>query len=862
MAMLCRDWTLGYNALSQPPRYGNTSEIYARRHAILAKGQFRPYIVWGIGHEAIYLHFSLLLFIAGGLIYLFNINSAVFYAVVWWVGYMTISYAIVTAAGFFKTYDLFHTPLSLLALRIYLVISYAVFQVCSYLPPLHGLRDNTRKYYHDLSDRYGEGFLTGKLKAIVETASKPSSEIDDLILERILPNLDEDHALEACFDAIPGYCNSNLTDLPLSSRVQRKLRQSLDGFLNRTFSSSLIPESDRTRRLITCLHAACAALSPYEALEVSEILDNIFDGHWDEALQFVENWDALKPCGLSRNHDLSVRQIAVACIIPRVYKRNDRWIKLVKETLGVPDSVLDYPAYGDSVLLSILIHISRQINRGSSLSWRILSPLSKFDIRNTRPELQLDFCVLWNEIAQDAQNQRSFKVGILRQLRHVYIALHQGTDASPAAFSSSTPSHDRILFQPSSYPLCDIASHYPDSTTHFHVTNSPAVPISTQPGGFPSASPFLPSHCGSTDPQLAEQANIIVGLPLPSNQTATSEVGGTCHAPIALPLTNPIHSGPRPTDASPPGVATALQDIPPSATLSHPLDGTTQRDIVTPCAEPDVREVLSIASTPAPTPTLAPVTAYTPPVLSECCDAGAASTPNPLLPVSSVVGFSIPASPPSRVPPLPDAEFLALPSSTTVAATPPRPTSNATLSRPRVHGLANSGSMYFANAMLQLLVHSPPFWNLFRELGDLKGQRGAGDVEADDGATPLVDATLRFFEESRFMEPLPMQQPAQQAARGKPREDEEAKKHDAVDSFEPMYLYDAMKEKRKLKDLLVRPVPRCALPFLICAALMSRMANSKMRKSFSASTLTPLTKSCARYLLLLVVTSRLLLHLE
>ncbi|KAF8471381.1 hypothetical protein DFH94DRAFT_637134, partial [Russula ochroleuca] len=207
-------------------------------------------------------------------------------------------------------------------------------------------------------------------------------------------------------------------------------------------------------------------------------------------------------------------------------------------------------------------------------------------------------------------------------------------------------------------------------------------------------------------------------------------------------------------------------------------------------------------STPAPTPTLAPVTAYTPPVLSECCDAGAASTPNPLLPVSSVVGFSIPASPPSRVPPLPDAEFLALPSSTTVAATPPRPTSNATLSRPRVHGLANSGSMYFANAMLQLLVHSPPFWNLFRELGDLKGQRGAGDVEADDGATPLVDATLRFFEESRFMEPLPMQQPAQQAARGKPREDEEAKKHDAVDSFEPMYLYDAMKEKRKLKDLL------------------------------------------------------------
>jgi hypothetical protein len=108
--------------------------------------------------------------------------------------------------------------------------------------------------------------------------------------------------------------------------------------------------------------------------------------------------------------------------------------------------------------------------------------------------------------------------------------------------------------------------------------------------------------------------------------------------------------------------------------------------------------------------------------------------------------------------------------------------------------------MYFVNVMLQLLVHSPPSRNLFRELGDLKGLRGAGAPETGGGATPLVDATVKFFEE--FMPP--MQQLLQQTAEGKPENDEEDKTvNKPVYSFEPTYMYDAMKEKQ-LKKLLVR----------------------------------------------------------
>jgi len=123
----------------------------------------------------------------------------------------------------------------------------------------------------------------------------------------------------------------------------------------------------------------------------------------------------------------------------------------------------------------------------------------------------------------------------------------------------------------------------------------------------------------------------------------------------------------------------------------------------------------------------------------------------------------------------------------------------------------NSGNICFVNAVLQLLVHSPPLRNLFNEPGELKRQLGVGEgPESGGSATPLVDATVRFFGEFMFKEaPRPTQQRPQQpeAATGKPGEDDQEKKiHNAADSFEPTYMYDAMKEKRKLKIMLVRPV--------------------------------------------------------
>jgi hypothetical protein len=81
----------------------------------------------------------------------------------------------------------------------------------------------------------------------------------------------------------------------------------------------------------------------------------------------------------------------------------------------------------------------------------------------------------------------------------------------------------------------------------------------------------------------------------------------------------------------------------------------------------------------------------------------------------------------------------------------------------------------------------------------------SSDQEAGDGATPLVDAKVKFLDEFVYNEELSVtQQMKLSTERGGARESEEGKKeHDAADSFNPRYLYDAMKEKTQLKYLLV-----------------------------------------------------------
>ena len=789
--------------------------------AFYANGVEKMHISWAVEGLPTLLHLSLFLFFGGLVIFLNNVDQEVFLWVISWIGLFSVVYGLITLLPLIRQDSPYYSPLSVPAWFLYAGIQYVTFTILAPITYSCGWDQISDRFYF-LMIHNRDWMLGGLEKRAEEMAEEQSSKIDVGILGWTISALGDDHSLEKFIEAVPGFFNSKLVkDLRehLPDDLSIRFYHAFRGFLGRTLSSNSVIDSVKLYRLDISL----TAINFIRSFGVSDILQYILFLQWDQVPKTVEIWHTLAPwCTNNNQRTARYAQAIVAKVLWTVRERDDRWFGLASRVYDLPERDLrDILTHDDdSRSLALLIQLTRRSFR-SDLHWDVLGAFSQIDISNTRLGLQHDFCTLWNEIVQEAKSEGFFgyPILILREICHHYIALHQGTDAALTAFSPSSDPHDRILYEPSSYPFCDIASHRP--------------PVPTQPDRpdhSPDVSPHHYTSASGTISQQVNEATIIARPTLPSHPTIPCEIGDGSQAPTATLTALEDHTNPRPTDASPQGsVPAALQNIPPAATWSDPSKGNTQRDIAAPCTltEPDITQSLSTASLPAPTPTptLVPVPASTPPALNkslESCHPCAASTPNPLFPASSVDGFSIHASsPPSRVPPFPNAESLTVLSSTT----PSRSTGNATVPRLRTRGLVNTGSMGFANAVLQLLVHSPPFWDLFSELGDLKWTRGAGLPQTSDGATPLVDATLRFFEEFRFneKEQPPPQEPPQQVAGGNltRREDEETKKDiNAKDSFEPMYVYHAMKEKRQLNDLLVRSRATHRLLLLIRAYQM------------------------------------------
>ena len=818
-------WARRYIRVTQPARC--SPEKRARMRAYFANGVDKMRIPLAVEGLPTLLHLSLFLFFVGLGIFLFNVDREVFVFVVLWVVFFSIVYGFITLLPLIRHDSPYNTPLSIPAWFLCARIHYAilifliffififlifpaliVFKVLSFITSnrIRGKRclDQTfsyvsREYLYPgyTWRRHSRRWMSGGVeKKAEETVSEQSSEIDVRILGWTISALGDDESLEKFFETIPGLFNSKLVknlkrEFPLT--YLKTFWQTLDGLMGRTLSSNSVTESTKSRRAIICNDIINMIPCP-----IDSISDNL-RSYFDQAPLSMERFQAIARWFTHRDYAVADHaRVGVAKSLASMQERDDAWLAIASDMCGIAEQdLLNNISHGkDNVLLATLIHVSRRAIHSYNVG--PVKALTEFDIGHTLPVLQHDFCALWNELGQEAKNHGDFSnpVQILHLIRHYYITLHEGTDACPTAFSAPTDDLDSILWQASTYPLCDIVSHRP-----VPVPTSGTVPLLAQTTDSPDA---LYHHSTSGGRQV-DQANIVAES---SDPTTLNQVGP--HSSQVLAATSespalPVHTSPRPTDASPPGAgAAALQDTPLAATLSCSPEGIIFQDVVAPCAKPDTDKFLSTASMPAPT--LATVPESTPPVLAESstsCDEDTVTTSNPMLPALSVVSSSVPASPlPSRVPPLPNAGFLAL----LDGMTPSRLTGNAALPHVRARGLVNTGGMCFSNAVLQLLVHSPPLWNLFRQLGDLEELRGEGGPATGGGATPLMDATVRFFEEfmDKGKEPPPTLHPPRQAD-GKPREGGEANKEpNVVDSFEPTYIYDAMKEKRKLKGLLVR----------------------------------------------------------
>jgi len=222
--------------------------------------------------------------------------------------------------------------------------------------------------------------------------------------------------------------------------------------------------------------------------------------------------------------------------------------------------------YGDSALLANLIYIIRVTIRAySDLSqldvtgWKIFEATSRLDVVDTLPELQHDFCALWNDVVllvTSAEDERIQTISrfILINSRRIYIALHQGTDSAPMAFSVSTDDFDLILYNPSSYPLCNVPGHRHHSglTPQIHeVTADSPIASSDVPHAAAIVTVAGPSTTLDVDAASPPTLNphhtgiYLAGSPLHDGVTPTLErlaVGTVSHQP-----TPPETHCPRPS---------------------------------------------------------------------------------------------------------------------------------------------------------------------------------------------------------------------------------------------------------------------------------------------------------------------------
>jgi len=520
LATLLHQWARRYIGFTQQP--GSSPHERARVRAFFFDGVDSCHVSWIVETLPTLLHLSICFFFAGVLVWLLNIDHLVFIAVVFWSGFSAVAYLWFTLSPIFWPNSPFYAPLSPAIWSLYTGIRYVALKVlCSPMFPV------SRRFgrFVDLKTDYHNRLLDGIGKTAKKMALQKSSEFDVHILQSTLDGLGEDGARSRFFAAIPGFFSSQLVEIfQLPDEFRTKFGRALDGFLDRTFLSNSISESVRSYQLIICLSATSAVLGPDG---VSQILYDILNGRWHELLPSIEMAQSLRRwanCNSQYTH--YVRRI-VTQIVVGVRGRDNRWISLTKDEFGVPDRVLrDNIAQGDSALLSLLIHKTREAFRSGSWTPFILNTLAQFDVCNTLPELQHEFCTLWNEIVREAWRGGAdcTAVNILREIRHAYIGLHQGTDA----FSTHTNYYNPVLTRPQSYRFCNIPSHRPDwiPTPQDPVANHLIVPT-------PTRVTFSPSAASTT--QVGDSHN-------PSPRSTSLEIQGNADILIISPKANVMHT--------------------------------------------------------------------------------------------------------------------------------------------------------------------------------------------------------------------------------------------------------------------------------------------------------------------------------
>ena len=464
------------------PRYSLLEQ--ARLRTLLSDRTDRLNFVFLVGVLHGLVHFSFSVFLVGLFGYFADLDASIPFLASLWIVLSILVYAYFTALPLSGTAHPSSSPLINFVVVAIFGFYYGFVRLL-YLVTLF-IRDSeaAQGIFCPRKKRFINWYLDFT-KFAEEKAQELAPYLDDDVLRRTFDMLRSDDDLEQFFEAIPGYCLSGIVDNPgrsLDILGQQRLAEALVAFWNRTLSSNRLSESVKGRRLVVCARVIEAT---NVSIAVPWIL-HIFSGDLRGLSGLVEMGYNL---GILRhgNSALFARGI-IARIISINDERDKRWKTLAMDELEISEDVLRrYLSSGDSVLLANLVHITRLFLHGlrhdsdiARKSLNILPSVSKFDILSTLPELQHEFCALWNEIVEQNRisgaNGSSF-TDILDKIRDLHDALHR-TDA---ALTASAAENDGLCRMPD-HDLQDVNGSPSGVANHSTTATSSTLPLHTATG--------------------------------------------------------------------------------------------------------------------------------------------------------------------------------------------------------------------------------------------------------------------------------------------------------------------------------------------------------------------------------------------
>ncbi|KAI9511931.1 hypothetical protein F5148DRAFT_1167603 [Russula earlei] len=277
-ATLMQQWTRRYVQVADGP-YGPSKR--ARIHLQLpAAAEVLPVL----------LHASLLLFCAGLVDFLLNINHTV------------LIYFLLTIMPLCFHNSPYQTPLT--ALVWFFIEAVPLLALC-----LRRRTEDVKKIIHKRQAKIRRGMR----RALEDTASKFTSKAEARALHWMIGVLDEDHELEEFLDGLPGLFNSRHH----SAGVRRELEPFIKTVADKLFATcartGLLPEEPRRERLTTCLRAIWC---------FPRTIDHHFRAIWDQWGK--ETWGVATSMTTDFDPLIALRAHCVQALLAVMW-RNGRW---------------------------------------------------------------------------------------------------------------------------------------------------------------------------------------------------------------------------------------------------------------------------------------------------------------------------------------------------------------------------------------------------------------------------------------------------------------------------------------------------------------------------------------------------------